>query len=145
VPCYRSLLLLLVGTTAALGQQPTLADISLNDSKPAVQSKLKSRATFQREEEGQQIWELHSSAAKTLIVGFDDEGKVRYITALGTNIPCDLLGPSPQTTGKPPDLTFQRTLHPLLVIAHGSAPAHLNSCSLKNPQAKMPEEEKERH
>jgi hypothetical protein len=138
---HRPLLILLLLTTAVFAQEPTLAGVALNDTKPMVRSALTSVATFQREEEGQQIWEFHSGPVKTLIVGFNAEGKARYITTLGTDVPCEPLGNSPQTIGKPPDLTFQRTLNDILVIAHGSSLAHLNACSLKDPKAKMLDED----
>jgi hypothetical protein len=138
--------LLLLFSAAALAQTPAIANVALHDTKAAVQSKLKSHAIFQREEEGQQIFEFHSGAIRNLIVGYDDQNKVRYVTALGADVPCEPLGPSPKTLGRSPDLSFQRELADYLVVAHGSSVSHLNSCSLKDPHARVadPDEKDER-
>lgn len=137
---------LLLFSTAALAQVPALADISLHDTKAAVESKLKSHATFRREEEGQQIFDFHSGAIKNLIIGYDDQSKVRFVTVLGVNVPCEPLGTEPKMFGKPPDLTFQRELAGVVVIAHGSSISHLTSCSLKDPLARMEDpDEKDEH
>ena len=137
-----ALMVLLTG--AALAQEPSILNVSLHDSKSAVQAKLKVRATFQREEEGQQVWQVRDAEIKNLIVGFDAEDRVRYITALGTNVPCRALGLSPKSRGKAPDLVFQRSLDDVLVVGHGADAKHLTSCSLKNPKAQMPDEEEEK-
>ena len=135
--------LILIFSSGALAQTPAIADISLHDTKATVQAKLRSRATFQREEEGQQIFELHAGSIKNLIVGYDANNKVRYVTALGNHVSCEVLGPAPKTVGKPPDLIFQRTLDSFLVIAHGTNPSHLTSCSIKDPNATIPDEDDE--
>jgi hypothetical protein len=138
--------LLLLFSAAALAQSPAIANVALHDTKAAVQSKLKSHAIFQREEEGQQIFEFYSGAIRNLIVGYDDQNKVRYVTALGVNVPCEPLGTEPKMFGKPPDLTFQRELAGVVVIAHGASISHLTSCSLKDPLARMEDpDEKDEH
>ncbi len=132
------LVLILTAVSAPLlAQQPTLAKVSLGESRTAAHAHLKHQATFQREEEGQEIWKSNSGSTQNLIVGYNAEGEVRYITALGTDIPCDALGSSPQQTGHTPDLTFQRPEKSFVVIAHGPARDHLTSCSLKDPKSQL--------
>lgn len=130
-------------SASAFAQAPSLIGVSLHDTKMAVQSKLKPHATFQREEEGQQIWHMTEGPIENLIVGYDAEHRVRYVTALGTRVPCESLGATPKTTGKAPDLIFQRDLPNLLVVAHGPDLSHLASCSLKDPHSGMTDPDEE--
>ena len=131
------ILLLLVLTTSAVAQSPSLLSIHLRDAKSAVASRLKFQATFEGEEEGQQVWELLSGPIQHVIIGYDREDKVRYVTTVGTNVPCEPLAASPKITGKPPDVTFVSPAEGALVSAHGSDRDHLASCSIKNPQAHL--------
>jgi len=112
-----------------------------------VHAALKNRATFEREEEGQEVWKANAGPIHHFIVGYNPEDEVRFITALGTDVPCNALGSSPKIAGNAPDITLQHAETSYLVIAHGSARDHLSSCSLKNPKAQMsdPDEERERH
>lgn len=132
---------LLLLCSAALAQSPAIADISLHDTKTAVQSKLKVQATLQREEEGQQVWEFHAATIKNLIIGYDAENQVRYVTAVGNDVPCELLGTTPKTLGAPPDLTFLREAPGFMAIAHGASVSHLTSCSLKDPNSRMDDDD----
>ncbi|ABF39203.1 hypothetical protein Acid345_0198 [Candidatus Koribacter versatilis Ellin345] len=129
--------LLVLATACALAQQPSLVKVSLGQTRSTVHAQLKDQATFDREEEGQEIWKSNSGPIQHVIIGYDAEGEVRYITAVGSDISCDALGTSPQQTGHAPDLTFQRPEKSYLVIAHGPARDHLTSCSLKNPNAQL--------
>lgn len=148
----KALLILCAFATAAAAQSPAILSVSLDDSRSTAEAKLKKQAKFEREEEGQQIWRLNAGDAETVIVGYDGEGKVRYVTALarsGKSVPCELLGNDMKTAGNPPDLLFQGTLtsqdEEVLVIGRGPDLHHLASCSLKNPRVRMqdPDEEKE--
>ena len=135
---------ILLFSIAALPQTPAIADISLHDPRATVQTKLRSRATFVREEENQQIFELHGGVIKNLIVGYDAENRVRYVTALGDGVPCEVLGDAPIIAGKPPDLTFRSTVNGFLVTSHGSSLSHFTSCSIKDPNAKPTDEDEEK-
>lgn len=130
-------------SATAFAQTPSVGGISLHDTKMAVQSKLRGNANFQREEEGQQIWAFEQGAIQSLIIGFDGEGRVRFVTSLGRDVPCEPLGASPKSLGKTPELTFQREMKNLVVIAHGADLAHLHSCSLKDPHTRMADPDKE--
>ena len=117
----------------------TLHGISLGDREQHVMPMLRKTAQMQREEEGQQVWKLNNdSTVAFLLIGYDKDHRVRYITELankGGTLPCKPLTGSPQKTGATGNYTFTRDYKSqdseMLAVAHGSDAAHLSSCSIK--------------
>lgn len=142
------------GGLFAWSDQPTLTldGISLGDRQQHVVSMLRKTAQMQREEEGQQVWKLNNdSSVAFLLIGYDKDRLVRYITELahqGGSLPCKPLTDSPHKTGTEGNYVFTRDYKSqdsdMLAIAHGSDASHLSSCSIKRVGAGSEEEEEER-
>ncbi len=133
----------LAAISAAPHRAPALRGISLGESQTRTRAALSPIATFEKEEEGQQVWRLkHDPAAQYLFVGFDAGERVRYVTLIAkpnTALPCPALGKSRavRRRGVPGNYEFTRPFgENRIVIARGPSPARLTLCSLKQIQAK---------
>jgi hypothetical protein len=116
--------------------------LAMRESEARVQ--LAKIGQLQSEEEGQQVWRLLGSEHyQFLIVGFDGEHRVRYVTALadasGTPVKYEELGDLSKATrtGQPGNLTFtwkgedRKAKLEYLAIAKGKDPQRLSSFSVK--------------
>ena len=120
----------------------TLFGLHIGQPAAQVQAALAGHATFQREEERQQIWQVvDDPAMQYLIIGFDRDRQVRYVTALakqdGTAMHCAPLGDQATATKSISSgaIELRKDLEEagqdLTIIARGSSPDHLASCSIK--------------
>lgn len=77
--------LILSLTTLAVGQQPApqILGLSLGMSYNQAHAQLNKIGQFRSEDEGQQVWQLsYDKHYQYLIIGFDRDRTVRYITVL---------------------------------------------------------------
>ena len=141
-------------TSQAAEPAVELAGIHIGQPLDQVRQALNGRASFEKEDEGQQVWRvLHDPAMQYLIMGFDRERRVRYITAVaaagGPPLSCAPLGdaPVPAKAGKAGNGEWLREIHEsgmeLRVIARGAALDRLTSCSVKKQGAGLEQEEEE--
>ena len=132
-------------------ERVSIMGVSINDAQNDVRTALAKVAEFQREEEGQQIWAVKGDPRiQSLIVGYDADHRVRYVTAIakpGLTLLCTPLGDidTARRSGKPGNFLFTRALSEgdasnetkkeagggISVIAQGTDSTHLFSCSLK--------------
>jgi hypothetical protein len=139
--------------------RPEILGIRLGMSYPQAHSRLTQIGQFKNKDEGQEVWTLRSDPHyHALIVGFDRERRVRYVTALanlkGEAIDYSDLGDvhSATSSGEPHNLVFtwkardQGSHTEYLAIAIGSDPHRLRSYSVKRLGVKTedPDQEKER-
>lgn len=109
---------------------------------------------LQKEDEGQEVWRLLGDKNYAhLIVGFDKEKRVRYVTALaestGTPVKYTDLGDLSKATrsGQPGNLTYtwkgrdEKDKFEYLAIAKGKDANQLSSFSVKRPGARGEEED----
>jgi hypothetical protein len=79
-------LLLFVSTlaTAAAGKlRPEIMGVALGMNRDAAHARLKSIGNLEKEERKQQeVWVLRDPRISHLLVGYDDEARVRYVTAI---------------------------------------------------------------
>ena len=145
---YLSLVLLLViGVVAGAAPakaRPEIMGISLEMNRDDAQSRLKSIGTLQREDrKRQEVWVVNDSRISHLLVGYDAENRVRYVTAIArTDGPriryqdvADLR--SAQRTVNQGNHKFswkvpaRRGHFAYLIIARGHDPQYLDSYSVK--------------
>jgi len=135
---------------------PEILGIRLGMTYSQARANLSTIAQFKNEDEGQEVWTLRNdSHYETLIVGFDRERRVRYVTVLA----------SPQrravdyseiadvhraiSSGQPGNLVFTwkardpKSHIDYLVIAKGSDPHRLSSYSIKRVGVQNEEEDEE--
>lgn len=131
-----------------------LAGIHIGQPLDQVRHALSGKASFEKEDEGQQVWRvLTDPAMQYVILGFDRERRVRYITALaapgGAPLTCAPLGdaPNPVKSGKAGNNEWWREIKQpgmeLRVIARGASPDRLSSCSIRKQGAGLEQEEEE--
>jgi hypothetical protein len=130
--------------------------IQLNITKDEAHKRLEKVGSFVREEEGQEVWQVRDESFSHLIVGFDKEEKVRYVTAVAredkeakrmeyTKIG-DLKKARQAGDPKIKNFNYQWDVpagkeHPhMLVLAIGRDPRFLTTFSLKNPDAQKAED-----
>jgi len=79
-------LLLMVGVLASAAParpRPEIMGISLDMSRDAARARLKAIGTLEKEErKRQEVWAVKDSRISHLLVGYDSENRVRYVTAL---------------------------------------------------------------
>ena len=79
-------LLLVLGTLASAAPRqlrPEIMGIALGMSRDDAHARLKSIGTLEKEERKQQeVWALRDARISHLLVGYDDEFRVRYVTAI---------------------------------------------------------------
>jgi hypothetical protein len=80
------LLLVLSGAFASTAQaklRPEIMGISLSMSRDDARARLKSLGRLEKEDrKRQEVWALNDPRVSHLLVGYDDEYRVRYVTAI---------------------------------------------------------------
>jgi hypothetical protein len=138
--------------TAALAEEhrstsippPEILGVRLAMPYAAAHAQLAKLGQLQKEDEGQEVWRLLGDEHyQFLIVGFDAERRVRYVTALAeanaTPLKYDEVGDLGKAarTGQPGNLTFtwkgedKKAKLEYLAIAKGKDPQRLSSFSVK--------------
>jgi len=131
-----------------------LFGIHVNEPEEEVRRALNGRASFEKQDEGQQVWRiLNDPSMQYVILGFDREQQVRYVTTLaatgGPPMACPPLGnvSTAAKTGNAGSMELRRELRQpgedVTIIAHGPSPDHLSSCSIKKQGAGIEQEEEE--
>ena len=123
-----------------------------------AREQLRKIGQFKNQEEGQEVWTLRDDQHyRILIVGFDRERRVRYVTVLanpkGEAVDYGALGDvrSATSSGGPGNLVFswknedRRNHFEYLAIAKGSDPHRLLSYSVKRLGVKNEEAEEDKH
>ena len=145
-------LLLLIGlmavpiTASVAGKSPgpEVLGIRLKMSQKEARARLKRKGSLEKEErKRQEVWALSDRRVSHLIVGFDPEFRVRYVTAIartgGPHILYSEVGDlkTAEQTNNQGNYKFTwkvaaRRGHPAyIVVAHGRDPLHLDSYSVK--------------
>ena len=140
-------LMVVVGASAvafAGTPQPQIMGISLGMSRDDARSHLKSIGSLQREtRKRQEVWTIKDDRISHLLVGYDPELRVRYVTAIARtdgpriryNDVADLQSAQQEQNQGNYKLTWQiaaRSGHSAYVlIAHGHDPQYLESYSVK--------------
>jgi hypothetical protein len=79
-------LLLVIGalvSAAPARPRPEIMGISLDMKREAALARLKSIGSLEREaQKGQEVWALKDSRISHLLVGYDADNRVRYVTAI---------------------------------------------------------------
>ena len=129
--------------------QPQIMGISLGMSRTDARARLQSIGSLDREtRKRQEIWTIKDGAVSHLLVGYDAEFRVRYVTAIArTGGPriryadvADVKSAQREQNQGNYKLTWQvaaRSGHsPYLLIAHGHDPQYLESYSVKRVDQK---------
>src|SRR6266850_3128391 len=132
---------------------PEILGVRLATPYAAAHAQLAKLGQLKKEDEGQEVWALLGDEHyQFLIVGFDAERKVRYVTAIadagGTPVRFEDIGEvsSATRTGQPGNLTFTwkaddpKTKLEYLAIAKGKDAQRLSSLSVKRLGAKAEED-----
>lgn len=127
---------------------PEVVGIRLNMSQKEAHARLKGKGNLEKEErKRQEVWALNDRRVSHLIVGFDPDYRVRYLTAIarkdGPRIRYSEVGDlktaeqtSIQSNYKFTWKVAARRGHPAcIVVAHGRDPLHLDSYSVKRLDA----------
>ena len=82
-----SVLLVMVAFAAADAKtRPQIMGVSLSMSREAALARLKSLGRLEREErKRQEVWAVNDARVSHLLVGYDAEYRVRYVTAIARN------------------------------------------------------------
>jgi len=136
---------------------PEILGIRLGIAYRQAHAKLMQIGEFKNQDEGQEVWALRSDPHyKVLIVGFDRERRVRYVTVLadpkGRAVDYSDLGDvrSATSSGQPGNLVFtwksqdQKNHIEYLAIGKGSDPHRLVSFSVKRMGVKTEDPDKEK-
>ena len=138
--------LLLSLTTLAVGKQPApqILGLRLGMSYNRAKARLNEIGQFKSEDEGQQVWTLtHDKHYQYLIIGFDRDRKVRYVSVLarpdGQPINYSDVGNLADATrsGGEGNLRYtwkandKKGHFEYLAIAKGKDPRHLNRYAVK--------------
>ena len=141
-----SLLLAVVAfaTAAEAKPRPEIMGISLSMSREAVQSRLKSIGRLEKEErKRQEVWAVNDARVSHLLVGYDPEYRVRYVTAIarvgGPRIRYQEVVDVKHAQRSNNQGNYKFTLEvdarrggpAYLTIAHGRDPQYLESYSVK--------------
>jgi hypothetical protein len=147
-----SLVLGVAASVAATTAKPEIMGISLGMSRADARARLQSLGKLEREtRKRQEVWTIKDARISHLLVGYDPEMRVRYVTALarsdGPRIRYDEVADlknaeRAQNQGND-KLTWQiraRSGHSTyLLIAHGHDPQYLESYSIKKLEDKEEE------
>jgi hypothetical protein len=80
------LLLVVGGFVAEAKPRPEIMGVALSMSREVAQARLKSIGRLEKEErKRQEVWVLNDPRISHLLVGYDTEYRVRYITAIARN------------------------------------------------------------
>lgn len=146
------LVVLVIGAVASAVQakvRPQIMGISLEMSREAAQARLKAIGSLEKEDrKRQEVWAIKDPRISHLLVGYDDEYRVRYVTAIARTD-----GPRIRYTEVADLKTAQRLNNQgnyrftwevparrgqfaFVVIAHGRDPQYLDSYSVKKVSEK---------
>jgi hypothetical protein len=133
---------------AGKGPSSEVLGIRLSMSRKEAHARLKGKGSLEKEErKRQEVWALSDRRVSHLIVGFDPDYRVRYLTAVsrtgGPRILYSEVGDleTAEQTSNQGNYKFTwkvtaRPGHPAyLVVAHGRDPLHLDSYSVKRLDA----------
>jgi hypothetical protein len=133
-----------VATAAPARLQPEIMGISLGMSRNDARARLQSLGTLEKEaRKRQEVWALKDQRISHLLVGYDPDLRVRYVTAIArTGGPrirydevADVKNAQRTNTQGNYKLTWQvparRGQPAYLMIAHGHDPQYLESYSVK--------------
>ena len=146
---FRVLLLLLLAGCATTQPATRIDDIlgvRLDMSRDAVRSALATVGTFEREErKRQEVWTVRDPRFSSLMIGYDPEWNVRYVTAVANPAGspmayADVLevsGAEHKSAGDTHTYTWKTGTPPYYVIAIGG-PERLTYLSLKKDPAAQP-------
>jgi hypothetical protein len=134
----------------------TILGIQLNITKDEAHKRLEKIGNFVREEEHQEVWQVRDESFSHLIVGFDKDEKVRYVTAVAREdkgakrVEYEKIGDlkKARQAGDPKvknfnyqwDVPATKEQSHMLVLAAGRDPKFLTTFSLKNPNAQKEED-----
>lgn len=147
--CLCLLLIVGVAATVVVAATPKsdIMGISLGMSRADARARLQSMGTLEREaRKRQEVWAIKDERISHLLVGYDKELRVRYVTAIarhgGPRIRYDEVADLKnaervQNQGNY-KLTWQVAARPVayLLIAHGHDPQFLDSYSIKKVEQK---------
>lgn len=118
--------------------------VRLSMSQKEARARLKKRGSLEKESrKRQEVWAVNDRRVSHVIVGFDPDYRVRYITAIartgGPQISYGEIGDigAAEQVKNQANYKFtwnvpaQRQHHGYLVVAHGRDPLHLESYSIK--------------
>lgn len=140
-----TLALLIAGAAQAKPPEATILGVSLEMSRAEAHTVLGKIGSLDREErQRQEIWHIRSDRFKSVILGYDKEGRVRYVTAVsrpgGRRMRYSDAGrmgaAQHHVAGKTHTYTWTVKPgkgEPFLVIAIGRDPKYLSYYSLKRP------------
>lgn len=144
---YASLLLLLLGiSVVAYAKEPVpeIMGIRLGMPRESAHARLQSMGSLEKEErKRQEVWALKDRRFSHLLVGFDKEFRVRYVTAIarpgGEHISyqevADLKRAQRTNTQGNYKFTWEVAAHGgepgYVVMAHGRDPKYLETYSVK--------------
>lgn len=143
--CLVVSIILGVSAIAVAGTpEPKIMGISLGMSRADARARLQSIGTLEREtRKRQEVWAIKDARFSHLIVGYDPEFRVRYVTAMArTDGPriryedvADLKSAQREENQGNYKLTWQLAARsgqlPYVLIAHGHDPQYLESYSVK--------------
>ena len=148
IVCF-SLVLCVVANAAPAKLQPEIMGIALGMSRDDARARLQSLGTLEKEaRKRQEVWALKDQRISHLLVGYDPNYRVRYVTALartgGPRIRYDELADlkSAERTNTQGNYKFtwqvaaRRGQPAYLLIAHGHDPQYLESYSVKKVDQK---------
>jgi hypothetical protein len=143
---FSGLLLLAfsVGTLGLSKLRPEIMGIGLGTNRDAARARLESIGSLEKEDRKlQQVWAIRDQRISHLLIGFDAESRVRYVTAIarsgGPRIRyaeiADVNSAQRMQTQGNYRFTWEvaeREGHPgYVIIAHGHDPQYLDSYSVK--------------
>ena len=151
-PCLCLLLIVGVSATVVIAAPPKseIMGISLGMSRADARTRLQSLGTLEREaRKRQEVWAIKDERISHLLVGYDKEMRVRYVTALARNggprirydEVADLKSAERMQNQGNYKLTWQVAARSgaFLLIAHGHDPQFLDSYSIKKVEQKEEE------
>lgn len=146
-PAIILCLLLSVGVSASAAPakpRPEIMGVSLDMSRDAARARLKSIGSLEREErKRQEVWAVKDARISHLLIGYDAEYRVRYVTAIArTDGPriryqevADVKGAERTVNQGNHKFTWEVEAHhgqaAFILIARGHDPQYLDSYSVK--------------
>ena len=133
-----------MASVADKSPSPEVLGIRLSMSQKEAHSRLKRKGSLEKEErKRQEVWALSDRRVSHLIVGFDPDYRVRYVTAIartgGPRIPYSEIGDL-KTAGQTNNqgnykftwkVASRQGHQAYIVVAHGRDPLNLESYSVK--------------
>jgi hypothetical protein len=129
--------------------RPEIMGISLEMSREAAQARLKSLGQLEKEDrKRQEVWAIKDPRISHLLVGYDDENRVRYVTAIArtdgprmryqeiANLRTAQRNSSQGNYRFTWEVPARRGQFAFVMIAHGRDPNYLDSYSIKKVQDK---------